>query len=182
MNRELCALSFLGLLLLGCSLSVRAVGRVSFGQEAVGVLQPFWNVTYGGPRADEGWGVAVDGEHNVYFAGFDRIASFTSDVFLMKLSPDGAVLWNVSWGGAFDDEAFVVTVADESVYVGGRTFGNFSLASADMFVLKFSAINGSLVWSRTWDGGHGYDEVDGLAVYGDSLYVTGWTTGSDYSE
>ena len=179
MNRKLCALSALqALLLLACLLGVRALGTVSVDQNAVGVLRPFWNVTYGGARADEGWDVAVDGQHNMYFAGFDRIAGFTADVFLRKLSPDGVVLWNVSWGGAFDDEAFVVTVVNESVYVGGRTFSNFSLASADMFVLKFSAANGSLVWSRTWDGGHGYDEVDGLAVYGDSLYVTGWTTGA----
>jgi hypothetical protein len=179
MNRKLCALvAFQAMLLLACLLSVKAFETVSAGQDSVGVLRPFWNVTYGGLRADEGWGVAVDGQHNVYFVGFDRIASVTADVFLWKLSPDGVVLWNASWGGAYDDEAFVVTVADESVYVGGRTFSNFSLASADMFLLKFSAANGSLVWSRTWDGGHGYDEVDGLAVYGDNLYVTGWTTGA----
>jgi hypothetical protein len=168
----------LALLLLVLLVSIRPSVRVSASQNAVGVLQPFWNVTYGGPRADEGWGVAVDEQHDVYFAGFDRIAGSTSDVFLRKLSSDGVVLWNVSWAGSFDDEAFVVTVAGENVYVGGRTFSNFSLASADMFVLKFWAENGSLIWSRIWDGGHGYDEVDGLAVHGDSLYVTGWTTGA----
>ena len=179
MNRESCALNVLvALLLLASAFSVKAFVGVSFSQDDVGVLRPFWNVTYGGVRADEGWGVAVDDLGNVFFAGFDRIAGFTADVFLRKLSPDDVVLWNVSWGGSFDDEAFVVTVADEFGYVGGRTFTNFSLASADMFVLKFSAANGSLVWSRTWDGGHGYDEVDGLAVYGNSLYVTGWTTGA----
>lgn len=180
MNRKLSVLVVLqALLLLVCLLSIKSLETVAVGQDAVGVLRPFWDVTYGGTRADEGWGVAVDEEHNVYFAGFDRVAGFTADVFLRKLSPDGAVLWNVSWGGIYDDEAFVVTVADESVYVGGRTFSNFSLASADMFVLKFSAVSGSLVWGRTWDDGHGYDEVDGLIVYGDSLYVTGWTTGVD---
>ena len=147
-------------------------------QGSLGTLQPFWNITRGGPRADEGWGVAVDAVHDVYFAGFNRIASATADVFLCKLSPSSVELWNASWGGSFDDEAFVVTAADEYVYVGGRTFTNFSLASANMFILKFSASNGSLVWSRVWDGGFGYDEVDGLRVYGGSLYVTGWTTGA----
>jgi hypothetical protein len=167
----------LALLLLAWLFNVNAMGKTTVGQDAVGTLQPFWNITRGGPRADERWGVAVDTDHNVYFAGFDRIASLTSDVFLCKLSTGGVELWNTSWGGSYDDEAFVVTVADEFVYVGGRTFTNFSLASANMFILKFWASNGSLVWSRTWDGGHGYDEVDGLAVYANSLYVTGWTTG-----
>lgn len=65
MNRKLCAVGVLqALLLLSCLLSVRALETVSVDQGAVGVLRPFWNVTYGGPRADEGWGVAVDGQHN----------------------------------------------------------------------------------------------------------------------
>jgi len=68
-----------------------------YGQDSAGALQPFWSVTHGGSRADEGWGVAVDAEHNVYFAGFDRIAAATANVFLRKLTPDGVSLWNASW-------------------------------------------------------------------------------------
>ena len=172
--------SILILLLMFFELLVATGGRlqVSHGQDLVGVLQPFWSIIRGGSRADVGWGVAVDGVGNVYFAGLDRIANATSDVFLCKFTPDGVSVWNASWGGAFDDEAFVVTTQDEFVYVGGRTFTNFSLASADMLVLKFHASNGSLVWSQTWDGGYGYDEVDGLVADGNSLYVTGWTKGA----
>jgi hypothetical protein len=52
MNRKLCALGALQvLLLLACLLSVKALETVSVGQDAVGVLRPFWNVTYGGARA-----------------------------------------------------------------------------------------------------------------------------------
>jgi len=150
----------------------------SEGQDSVMVIQPVWNITRGGPRADEGWGVAVDDEGNVYLAGFDRISHATADVFLRKFTPEGVELWHTYWGGAFDDEAFIVTVEDDFVYVGGRTFKSFLLTSADMFVLKFDASNGSLMWSRTWDGGNGYDEVDGLVVDGNSLYLAGWTTGA----
>jgi len=133
---------------------------------------------HGGPGADEGWGVAVDSAGYVYFAGFDRISSATADIFLRKLTADGSEVWNASWGGPFDDEAFVVTVKDDYVYVGGRTVKSFALASSNMTILKFHASNGSLVWNRTWDGGYGYDEVDGLVVEGGSLYVSGWTAGA----
>ena len=136
--------------------------KVAHAQDSVGVLQPFWNITRGGPRADEGWGVTVDNDRNVYFTGFDRIAGATANVFLRKITPEGVEVWNTSWGGVFDDEAFIVTTQGEYVYVGGRTFTSFSLTSANMFVLKFQASNGSLVWNKTWDGGNGYDEVDGL--------------------
>jgi hypothetical protein len=150
----------------------------SYSQQTVGMLEPFWTITHGGSGADEGWGVAVDEVGYVYFAGFDRISNATANVFLRKLTAGGGEVWDVSWGGPFDDEAFVVTVKDGYVYVGGRTVKSFDLASSNMTLLKFHASNGSLVWSRSWDGGHGYDEVDGLVVEGHSLYVSGWTTGA----
>lgn len=158
--------------------TIGAMSKETYGQPAVGTSQPFWTTTYGGSRNDEGWGVATDSEGNVYFAGFDRISGATSNVFLKKLRPDGTLIWSTSWGGQYDDEAFVVIAQGGYVYVGGRTFTSFQLSSADMMLLKFQAADGALVWSRTWDGGHGYEEVDGLAVVGNSLYVSGWTTGA----
>lgn len=169
---------FLIFLMLFSLLSLKPQVEASSDQEAVGVLEPIWNITRGGPRADEGWGVAVDDDGNVYFAGFDRTSGVTANVFLRKFTANGVELWNASWGGQLDDEAFIVATQNDYVYVGGRTFTSFLLASANMFVLKFHGSNGSLVWSRTWDGGNGYDEVDGLIADGNSLYVAGWTTGA----
>ncbi len=168
----------LAVLMLTCLFTAGHGMRNANSQYSVGVLQPFWNITRGGSGADEGWGVAVDDVGYVYFAGFDRVSEATADIFLRKLSPDGTELWNSSWGGLFDDEAFVVTTQGEYVYVGGRTVKSFVLTSTNMTILKFHASNGSLVWNETWDGGHGYDEVDGLVSDGKYLYVSGWTTGA----
>ena len=33
------------------------------------------------------------------------------------------------------------------------------------------------LWDLTWDGGFGYEELDGLVVDGDTIYAAGWTTG-----
>jgi hypothetical protein len=114
--------------------------------QAPGLIQPTWNITFGGARTDEGWGVAVGADGSVYFAGLDRIdpGRVTADVFLKKVKSDGVSVWNSSWGGAFDDEAFVVTTSGDYVYVGGRSFTSFSLASGDLMILKFHASNGSL--------------------------------------
>ncbi|MCL5942943.1 MAG: PQQ-like beta-propeller repeat protein, partial [Actinobacteria bacterium] len=58
-----------------------------------------------------------------------------------------------------------------------------NLTDADMVVLALDADNGELAWEFTWGQGFGYEEVDGLAVDGDylyvSLYVSGWTTGKN---
>lgn len=116
----------LAVLMLTCLFTAGHEMQNANSQYSVGVLQPFWNITRGGPGADEGWSVAVDDVGYVYFAGFDRVSEATADIFLRKLSPDGTELWNSSWGGLFDDEAFVVTTLGEYVYVGGRTVKSFS--------------------------------------------------------
>jgi hypothetical protein len=152
----------------------------SFAQVPHGTLEPFWNFTRSSPRDDAGWSVAVDNDGSVYLVGLDRVANATCDAFLCKLTQDGALVWNVTWDGGFDDKAYIATVKDGYVYVGGATYLSFSPTMTDMFILKYHASNGSLVWSRTWNGtGNGYDEVDGLVVNDNNLYVAGWTTGGD---
>jgi hypothetical protein len=148
-----------------------------YAQEPTGTLQPFWNISHGGSRSDEGWCVTTDDEGNVYFAGFDRVSGAIADVFVKKLTADGVELWNMSWDGGFDDKPYIITESNGHIYVGGAKFLSFSPTETDIFILKLHASNGSLVWSRTWDGsGHGYDEVDGLLVDGNSIYVSGWAT------
>jgi hypothetical protein len=146
-------------------------------QQPTGTLQPFWNITHGSSRSDEGWSVTTDNLGNVYFTGFDRVKSPIADAFVIKLDPNGVELWNTTWDGGFDDKPYVITESNGFVYVGGAKFLSFSPTATDIFILKLDASNGNLVWSRTWDGsGHGYDEVDGLKVDGNSIYVSGWST------
>ncbi len=148
-----------------------------YAQQPTGTLQPIWNINHGSSRSDEGWSVTTDNEGNVYFTGFDRVKSPIADAFIIKLDPNGVELWNTTWDGGFDDKPYVITENNGFVYVGGAKFLSFSPTATDIFILKLDASNGNLIWSRTWDGsGQGYDEVDGLKVDGDSIYISGWST------
>src|SRR4030042_1472283 len=46
-----------------------------------------------------------------------------------------------------------------------------------MAVLALDRQDGHLIWEYTWGLGFGYQEVDGLVVDGESIYISGWTTG-----
>lgn len=96
---------------------------------------------------------------------------------IYKFAPDGRELWKTRWGGRFMEKTFVVVAAGERVLVGGLQYGSGDLTDADMAVLSLDAGTGEVVWSFTWGQGYGYEEVDGLAVDGDDIYVSGWTTG-----
>jgi len=126
---------------------------------------------------DEGWGVTQDGEGNIYFLTHDTVPGPLPDLALYKIDPfDGSEIWNTTWGGLKSDMGYEVVVEDTTVYVGGATGG----PPYDMLIQAYYATNGTLKWTTNWglldnDGGNaGYDEVDGIVVDGEYLYVAGW--------
>ena len=141
-----------------------------------------WYLTRGVANTDEGWGVDVDSQGNVYFATHQADPGPWTDMIIYKLASDGTELWKTRWGGPWGEQAFVVTVAAGLVYVGGLTqHGPAFPHDADIAVIVLNAGDGSPVWQFTWDQGLGYEEVDGLVKDGDYLYVAGWTTGQTTS-
>jgi hypothetical protein len=138
-----------------------------------------WYEIRGGGKMDQGWGVDVDRGGNVYFATFQQEETeLFADMVIYKFSPAGAEQWRTRWGGPYMEKAFVVAVSEPVVYIGGLTYSSpVDLTEADMAVLALDADDGSLLWEFTWGQGFGYEEVDGLVVDGDSLFLSGWTTG-----
>ena len=139
---------------------------------------PLWNTTWGGAEDDYGHAVAVGGE-GIYVVGATesygqtRVGSLpANDVFIAKFDVKGEFLWNRTWGGSEDDEAYGVAVSGGGVYVTGRT-NLLGAGDYDAFLLKYD-VNGNLLWSTTW-GGSKYDSSNGVAVGDDGVYITGLT-------
>lgn len=70
-----------------------------------------WSTFLGGEKFDEGWGLATDGQNNVYIAGFTRSYAFPtlnaydsshngySDAFISKFAANGSLVWSTYLGG-----------------------------------------------------------------------------------
>jgi hypothetical protein len=96
-----------------------------------GVLQ--WNTFLGGAGIDEGTGIAVDGNSNVYVIGSSTdnwganpVRAFTTgwDAFAAKLNTSGALQWLTFLGGSGHDRGLGITVdsGGNNIYaVGGST-------------------------------------------------------------
>lgn len=136
-----------------------------------------WQKTWGAVR--EPWpDIALDTLGNVFVtAGTMSFGAGWSDVLLLKYGPDGALLWQRTWGGRGEDYGFgVATDLSGSAYVAGKL-------GWDACLLKYGP-NGTLLWQKTWGG-----PVDdwGVEEWGDdtamdvavgpsaSIYVTGGT-------
>ncbi len=141
-----------------------------------------WERSWGGSSTEFGFGVALDASGNVYVTG--STASFgagSDDVALLKFNPNGALLWQKTWGGSKSDTGQGVAVeASGNIYVTGST-SNFGAGFDDLFLLKFNS-TGSLLWQKAW-GGSNFNEGYHVAVDSSgNAYVVGSSWGSSFTD
>ncbi|QQG48760.1 MAG: PQQ-like beta-propeller repeat protein [archaeon] len=146
-------------------------------------IAPVWTVFKGGPHSDVGWGVATDDSGSSYFVGSTTVPGPLADIFVSKVGPNGASIWNASFDGGGDDAAYQVVWRAGMLYVGGRSFVSTD-HELNMLVQAYNASTGELAWSTTWEvsPGAGYNEVDGIVLEGDDLYAAGWAAVPGHSE
>lgn len=158
----------------------------------------------GGSGPDEGHGIAVDVQGNVYVTGNTGSLDFpikgavqsrqggSGDAFLAKLNAAGsALVYSTYLGGIGQDTAAAVAIdAAGSAYVVGTTFSSdFPTKNAfqaskgaqqDAFIAKMNPGGTSLVYS-TYLGGNNVDEGNGIAVdAAGNAYVTGYTGSTNF--
>jgi hypothetical protein len=85
-------------------------------------------------------------------AGFtDPIGLLRSDIWILKLQPNGTVEWQRTYGGWRDDSAFPMTLSSEGgVVVAGRT-SSFGTSSTDLWLLKLDP-GGNVEWQKAYRG------------------------------
>jgi hypothetical protein len=157
-----------------------------------------WAKAAGGTSDDRGYSTCTDANGNVYVTGsfkgqsitFGSIvltnsdnSGVTSDIFIVKYSSIGSVLWASSTGGlSFDEGLCITTDASGNVYLTGRfdsptiTFGTTTLSKVgnhDIFIAKYSS-QGTLLWANS-AGGINYDNVTGISTDANSnVFITGF--------
>ena len=155
----------------------------------------------GGTGSDDGKGIAVDHEGNVYIAGYTSSTDFptvnpydpfktgfSEDVFVSKVNAAGtALVYSTYLGGTSTNRGHAIAVDTAGcAYVTGYTsssnfptwgspFQPIKGLSSDAFVTKFSPAGNTLVYSSFLGGGGG-DIGYGIAVDPQgNAYVTGKT-------
>ncbi len=140
-----------------------------------------WVKKAGSTALDQGFGIDVDAEGNVYVTGsFNEEITFEQgnpsasshlsagsfDSYVARYSEAGALLWTISFGGtgqdriyelALDGNGDVILVGSfEDRVVLGQGESNettlVSLGSSDIFIAKYTA-DGLLLWARQAGGG-----------------------------
>ena len=174
-------------------------------QQVIAQLTPYYQTEYlsymGGEDVDYVTGVALDSQGNIIILGYTLSESFSFatevttdyyDVFIAKLSPNGALLFFKTLGGFGYDFAYDLVIDSmDNIWIAGlTTSGDFPVTYdaiqelsgggfIDAFVTCFSW-DGSLRYS-SYLGGVGFDAAMGIAVdVSDSIYICGTTDSMNF--
>lgn len=165
-----------------------------------------WKNTFGGSEDDMGESVTADYSGNVLITGVSHSKNGDfiglnndfvkpenrNDIFVIKLDPNGRLLWKKSFGGRSRDEGYsLTTTVDNSLIVtGGMSsddgdFSNMNKSTDggsgrwDMFIIKLDS-TGNVIWKRVY-GGKGNDIGKSIVPTHDgSVVITGTFSSIDY--
>lgn len=154
-----------------------------------------WSTFLGGAGNDTATACVVDTSGHVFISGYTDTGNWLEspeythagglDAFVVKLDTEGMPVWSTYYGGLEDDYGRAIAVDSlDFVFLTGSTFSEEGIATdstyqdvyggeEDAFTVCFNP-DGSRKWG-TYFGGPEKDLAQGVAVFYDAVYVTGYT-------
>lgn len=154
-----------------------------------------WEKSFGGTANESPYAVVVDPFGNIYVGGYSNSPISGSktapnlggnDYWLIKLSPDGNMIWDKTYGGPGDERLYyggLTFAQDGNLVIAGssdsgvgpmKTEGNFG--GMDYWIIKVDT-NGDIIWDRTI-GGVEEDQTQDIISSQDGGFVIGGGTRS----
>lgn len=144
----------------------------------------------GGDYVEEAYDAIRDSDGNLVIVGISNtgiedLMWISYDFYIVKLNPEGEIIWEKKYGGTGMDVAYsIVEAADGGYLVAGISDSNDNdfmenYGVGDGRIIKLDT-NGNLEWSKNY-GGTGQDEIKSILSNGDGTFTLAGSTGSsDY--
>jgi len=158
--------------------------------DAIGTL--VWEKSYGGSEIDEAFGVTKANDGNFVIVGNTRstdnnvtVNNGNADLWLIKITPEGILLWEKSIGGlSFDIGRSIVKTQDNGFLITGNSRSvNGSLTANngqnDAWAIKVNA-NGSLEWQKTIGGSSDDFGLGAIELNDKKVILVGYSSSSDF--
>jgi hypothetical protein len=133
-----------------------------------------WNRTYGDSAETAARAVTLTQDNCYVVAGYvDSNGMGNYDFLAMKISTDGNLLWNKTYGGLQSDKAYTITSAANGYVVAGDTRSK-GAGDCDAWIVKID-LAGNLVWDKTV-GGSSFDSPTHIIASPNGGYLVAGTT------
>lgn len=150
-----------------------------------------WEKSFGGSQTDEAWAIAKSNDGNYIIVGDTRsndldvsLNKGAADLWIIKISPIGELIWEKSFGGNSFDAArsILKTQSGEFIISGSSRSVNGELTNNngqnDAWILKIDS-NGNLKWQKTIGGSEIDFAYDAVELNNKSIIVVGDSSSSN---
>ncbi|WP_406685543.1 hypothetical protein N1F78_07440 [Seonamhaeicola sp. MEBiC1930] len=147
---------------------------------SVGTLQ--WSKYFGGSFTDTPYDAIQTSDGNYILVGSSdsedvdiKANKGSYDFWVIKISPEGNLIWEKSFGGTQTDEARAITNTNDGNYlIVGDTRSNDTditnnNGAADFWIIKISP-EGNLIWEKTF-GGSSFDAARSISKTQDGGFI-----------
>jgi hypothetical protein len=132
-----------------------------------------WNMTYGGSNDSALRTSVLAKDGNYVAAGYINVEGGSNyDFYLLKVAPDGSVIWNKNYGGIESEKAYSMTTASDGYVLVGEVESPATLT--DAWVLKVDD-NGNSMWNKTVGGKEADSPAYVVSAKDGGLLVAGFT-------
>jgi hypothetical protein len=122
---------------------------------------PAWGLRYGGAGNDILTQVVPLKDGGFVLAGTTKSFAKEWDVWVVRLTPEGAPAWQRTYGGPKDDSAAYAAETSDGGFLLAGTTESFGAGKHDLWALRLDAAGG-VVWQNAYGGGG--DEAAAAAV------------------
>lgn len=135
-----------------------------------------WTRTIGGSLVDKGNSIIETTDSNLVIAGMTTTTTDSVQMYMIKLTGSGGLIWNNAYGTTAYEEAHVVIEAANGDYILGGVTTGFTLNNDKDFYMVRTDNNGNIIWGNFF-GQVGeeviYDMVEDLQT--NNIVATGFT-------
>ncbi|SFC92978.1 hypothetical protein [Algibacter pectinivorans] len=151
-----------------------------------------WEKSFGGSQTDEARSIAKSSDGNYIIVGNTRssdndvsINNGAADLWAIKITPTGNLIWEKSFGGSSFDVALSIskTVDNHFIIAGNSRSLDSNLTKNygqnDAWILKIDT-NGNLLWQNTIGGSEIDFAYDAVELNNKSIIVVGDTSSANF--
>jgi hypothetical protein len=129
-----------------------------------------WDSAFGGEQDDRAYGLLVTADGGLVVAGVTASrGAGERDAWVFKLDGKGSVVWDRTYGGKRNDEAYAIAAASGDGFVVAGTTESSGKGARDGWIFRIDG-SGKLLWERTF-GGPYWDELRSIQQTEDGGFV-----------
>ena len=143
-----------------------------------------WNVSVGDALWDDSQKVLQNTEGDYIVLARSQSPVSESDLLLIKLNKDGAILWQRSYGGSQTDSAVSIVQTNDGGYILISTSDSADIdisnnkGASDIWVLKIDS-DGNKIWDRNYGGTQSDVATDAIRTDDGNVVIIGRTYSDD---